>query len=166
MTVGAAINQAPELFKMAILGVPFVDVVGTMTDASIPLTASEWEEWGNPNERKFFDYMKSYTPMSNVKKGATYPTVFLLGGLYDPRVQYWEPTKFAATLRHTQGPESGPVCLKIDMSAGHFSASDRYKYLRETAFDYAFLLDQVGLVSHADNVDEPTLHVQSSSISE
>ena len=93
--------------------------------------------------------------MSNVKSGATYPSCLLLGGLHDPRVQYWEPTKFAATLRHTQGAESGPVCLKIEMSAGHFSASDRYKYLRETAFDYAFLLDQVGLVSH-DDVDETT----------
>jgi oligopeptidase B len=103
--------------------------------------------------------MMEYSPMSNVKKGATYPSCLLLGGLHDPRVQYWEPTKFAATLRHTQGKESGPVCLKIETSAGHFSASDRYKYLRESAFDYAFLLNQVGLVSH-DIVDERTSDVQ------
>ena len=148
MLVGSTINQAPELFKAAILGVPFVDVVCTMTDASIPLTAVEWEEWGNPNEVKFHQYMMEYCPMQNVQK-ATYPSCLLTGGLHDPRVQYWEPSKFVATLRHTQSPDSGPVCLKMDLSAGHFSASDRYKYLRELAFDYAFLLDQVGLVEES-----------------
>uniref|UniRef100_A0A7S4IWH5 Prolyl endopeptidase n=2 Tax=Odontella aurita TaxID=265563 RepID=A0A7S4IWH5_9STRA len=147
LLIGASVNQAPELFKAAILGVPFVDVVCTMIDARIPLTVVEWEEWGNPNEKKFFDYMMQYSPINNVKNGATYPSCLLTGGLHDPRVQYWEPSKFAAELRHRQGPESGPVCVKIDMSAGHFSASDRYKYLKELAFDYAFLLDQLGLAS-------------------
>lgn len=145
LLVGASINQAPELFKMAVLGVPFVDVVPTMIDASIPLTAVEWEEWGCPNEEKFFDYMMEYSPINNVKAGAKYPACLLTGGLHDPRVQFWEPSKFAATLRHTQGDDSGPVCVKMDMAAGHFSASDRYKYYKELAFDYAFLLDQVGL---------------------
>ena len=84
--------------------------------------------------------------MQNVKKGATYPACLLTGGLHDSRVAFWEPAKFAATLRNGQGSESGPVCLKLELSAGHFSASDRYKYLRELAFDYAFLLDQRGLV--------------------
>ena len=171
LLIGASINQAPELFKMAVLGVPFVDVVCTMIDASIPLTAAEWEEWGNPNEEKYFQTSKSprsliadehlaasntdslciavmeYSPMQNVKP-SRYPACLLTGGLHDPRVQYWEPAKFAAELRHTQAPDSGPVCLKIDMSAGHFSASDRYKYLRELAFDYAFLLDQMGLAAN------------------
>ena len=146
LLINASINQAPELFKVAILGVPFVDVVPTMIDASIPLTALEWEEWGNPNEEKFFEYMMSYNPLTNVKR-AKYPACLLTGGLHDPRVQYWEPAKFAAELRHSQAPELGPVCLKIDMSAGHFSASDRYKYLKEKAFDYAFVLDQVGLAN-------------------
>ena len=145
LLIGASINQAPELFKMAVLGVPFVDVVATMIDASIPLTAVEWEEWGCPNEVKYFKYMMEYSPINNVKKGAKYPSCLLTGGLHDPRVQFWEPSKFAAELRHTQGEGSGPVCVKMDMAAGHFSASDRYKYYRELAFEYAFLLDQVGL---------------------
>lgn len=145
MLIGASINQAPELFRAAILGVPFVDVCCTMVDASIPLTIVEWEEWGNPSEEKFHKYMMEYSPMENVQKGKKYPACLLTCGLHDPRVQFWEPAKFAATLRHLQSPDSGPVCLKTDMSAGHFSASDRYKYLRELAFDYAFLLDQVGL---------------------
>lgn len=88
--------------------------------------------------------------MQNVQK-ARYPSCLLTGGLHDPRVQYWEPAKFAAELRHSQEAEgSGPVCVKMDMSAGHFSASDRYKYLKELAFDYAFLLDQVGLVPNRE----------------
>ncbi|KAI2509322.1 Prolyl oligopeptidase [Fragilaria crotonensis] len=145
LLIGASINQAPELFKMAVLGVPFVDVVPTMIDASIPLTAVEWEEWGCPNEAKFFNYMMEYSPINNVKKGAKYPSCLLTGGLHDPRVQFWEPSKFAAELRYSQGEGSGPVCVKMDMAAGHFSASDRYKYYKELAFDYAFLLDQVGL---------------------
>lgn len=147
LLIGASINQAPELFKAAILGVPFVDVVATMTDSSIPLTCGEWEEWGNPNEEKFFDYMMGYSPINNVKEGGKYPACLLTGGLHDPRVQYWEPAKLTAELRHKQNSEeSGPVCLKLDMSAGHFSASDRYKYLKELSFDYGFLLEQLGLV--------------------
>jgi len=143
LLIGATINQAPHLFKVAILGVPFVDVVPTMIDETIPLTVVEWTEWGNPNEEKFLDYMLSYSPINNVQKDANYPACLLTGGLHDPRVQYWEPAKFAAELRFKQGADSGPVCLKIDMAAGHFSASDRYKYLKELAFDYCFLLDQL-----------------------
>jgi len=145
LLIGASINLAPELFRAAILGVPFVDVACTMIDSTIPLTVVEWEEWGNPNEEKFKEYILGYSPMENVKEGAVYPACLLTGGLHDPRVQYWEPSKFAATLRHFQSQESGPVCVKIDMTAGHFSASDRYKYLKELSFDYAFLLDQLGL---------------------
>lgn len=145
LLIGASINQAPDLFRAAVLGVPFVDVACTMVDATIPLTVVEWEEWGNPNEEEFFEYMMSYSPMNNVREGGVYPACLLTGGLHDPRVQYWEPAKFAAELRHKQSEKSGPVVLKIDMAAGHFSASDRYKYVRELAFDYAFLLDQLGL---------------------
>jgi len=107
-----------------------------------------WEgasEWGNPNEKKYFEYMMSYSPMNNVQKNAKYPSILLLGGLHDPRVAFWEPTKMAQTLRHEQGKHSGPVCLKVEMSAGHFSQSDRYKYLESKAFDFAFLLNEVGL---------------------
>mmetsp|Transcript_17994 Transcript_17994/g.20382 ORF Transcript_17994/g.20382 Transcript_17994/m.20382 type:complete len:910 (-) Transcript_17994:51-2780(-) len=147
LLIGASMNQDPSLFKAALLGVPFVDVVPTMIDASIPLTIVEWEEWGNPNEEKYHQYMMDYSPINNVQQGATYPACLLTGGLHDPRVQYWEPTKFASEIRHQSNKEfrKGPVCLKIDMTAGHFSASDRYKYLKELAFDYAFLLDQLGL---------------------
>ena len=145
LLIGASVNQAPDLFKFALLGVPFVDVVCTMIDASIPLTVVEWEEWGNPNEEKYHDYMMSYSPINNIQNGIKYPSMLLTGGLHDPRVQYWEPSKYVATLRHAQGDNSGVVCQKIDMTAGHFSASDRYKYLKELAFDYAFLLDQLGL---------------------
>ena len=146
LLIGASMNQDPELFKAALLGVPFVDVVPTMIDASIPLTVVEWEEWGNPNEEKYHQYMMEYSPINNVRKGAKYPSCLLTGGLHDPRVQYWEPSKFAAEIRHqSDSATSGPCCIKIDMAAGHFSASDRYKYLKELAFDYAFLLDQLGL---------------------
>jgi oligopeptidase B len=98
----------------------------------------------NPNEIKYFEYMKSYAPLENVQN-VTYPSMLLLAGLFDPRVQYWEPAKFAATLRYEQHPSSGPVLLRTDMASGHFSASDRYNHLKQKAFDYAFLLDQVGL---------------------
>eukprot|EP00537_Pseudo-nitzschia_pungens_P017448 CAMPEP_0172403752 /NCGR_PEP_ID=MMETSP1061-20121228/60540_1 /TAXON_ID=37318 /ORGANISM="Pseudo-nitzschia pungens, Strain cf. pungens" /LENGTH=846 /DNA_ID=CAMNT_0013138277 /DNA_START=1 /DNA_END=2541 /DNA_ORIENTATION=+ len=146
MLVGSSINQAPELFRVAILGVPFVDVVSTMTDSTIPLTSGEWVEWGNPNEEKYFQYMMDYSPMNSVRASAKYPSCWLTGGLHDPRVAYWEPAKFAATLRHANPENENPICLKLDLSAGHFSASDRYKYLRELAIDYSFLLDQLGLV--------------------
>jgi len=145
LLIGAAINQAPELFKVAILGVPFVDVTCTMTDSTIPLTSGEWVEWGNPNEELYHQYMMEYSPMNNVQKGKKYPSCWLTGGLHDPRVAYWEPAKFTATLRHANPGNENPVCMKLDLSAGHFSASDRYKYFRELAYDYAFLLDQLKL---------------------
>jgi len=87
LLIAASLNEAPELFRVAILGVPFVDVLCTMVDSTIPLTAVEWEEWGNPNEQKFFQYIKDYSPMNNVKKGAKYPSCLLTAGLHDPRVQ-------------------------------------------------------------------------------
>ena len=145
LLIGAAINQAPELFKVAILGVPFVDVVCTMTDSTIPLTSGEWVEWGNPNEALYHQYMMDYSPMNNVLTGKKYPACWLTGGLHDPRVAYWEPAKFTATLRHANPDKDHPVCMKLDLSAGHFSASDRYKYYRELAYDFSFLLDQLKL---------------------
>mmetsp|Transcript_38696 Transcript_38696/g.83369 ORF Transcript_38696/g.83369 Transcript_38696/m.83369 type:complete len:862 (+) Transcript_38696:40-2625(+) len=145
LLIGASINQDPELFRVAILGVPFVDVAVTMTDASIPLTTGEWIEWGNPNEEKYFQYMMDYSPMNNVQTGKKYPSCLITGGLHDPRVAYWEPTKFAATLRHANPDNENPVCMKVDMSSGHFSASDRYEHYRGLAYDYSFVLDQLGL---------------------
>ncbi len=101
---------------------------------------------GNPNEEKYFQYMMEYSPINNVQKGRTYPSCWLTGGLNDPRVAYWEPAKLTATLRHENPDNPNPICMKMDLSAGHFSASDRYKYYKELAADYAFLLNQLNLV--------------------
>ena len=114
-----------------------------MSDASIPLTTEEWEEWGNPNEATYYDYMRSYSPIDNVQPDATYPSVLIVSGLNDPRVAYWEPAKWAQVLRATIA-NGDDVLLKMDLAAGHFSASDRYRYLRELAFDFAWLLDKLG----------------------
>ena len=157
LLIGAAINQAPQLFRVAILGVPFVDVVCTMTDSTIPLTSGEWVEWGNPNEEKYHQYMMEYSPMENVQEGKQYPSCWLTGGLHDPRVAYWEPAKFTATLRHANPDSKNPICMKLDLSAGHFSASDRYKYYRELAYDYSFLLDQMNLAASENGTQNGTL---------
>ena len=143
LLVGNVVNDAPELFKAALAGVPFVDLMVTMCDSSIPLTCEEWEEWGNPNEEKYHDYMMSYSPIQQVKTGVKYPAMLLCSGLNDPRVAYWEPTKWAQVLRSrvTNGED---VLLKMDMAAGHFSANDRYKNLRERSYEYAWLLEQLG----------------------
>lgn len=143
LLVGNVVNDEPSLFKAAIAGVPFVDLMVTMCDPSIPLTCEEWEEWGNPNEEKFHSYMMSYSPIQQVRTGVKYPALLLTSGLNDPRVPYWEPTKWAQVLRErvTNGDD---ILLKMDMAAGHFSASDRYKKLRQQAFEYAWLLDQHG----------------------
>lgn len=148
LLVGASLNQRPDLFRAAILGVPFVDVTCTMIDATIPLTVAEWSEWGNPNEEKYFDYITSYSPINNVKDGSVYPTCLITGGLNDPRVQYWEPAKYCAELRHRISDDSGPILLKMNMDSGHSSGSDRYKYFRDFAFDYAFLLYAMGCTLH------------------
>jgi oligopeptidase B len=141
LLIGAAVNMRPELFKCAIADVPFVDVLNTMCDPTIPLTVGEWEEWGNPNEKSYFDYMQSYSPYDNVKKQA-YPAMLVNGGLNDPRVPYWEPAKWVAKLRAMK-TDSNALLFKTDMSSGHFSASDRYKYIKETAVEYSFILDQL-----------------------
>ena len=112
-----------------------------MGDASIPLTTEEWEEWGNPNEAKYYEYMRSYSPIDNVREDVPYPKMLIVSGLNDPRVAYWEPAKWAQVLRH-EVANPNDVLLKMDLAAGDFSAADRYRYLRELAFDYAWLLDQ------------------------
>jgi len=140
LLVGNAVNDAPDLFAACVAGVPFVDLMTTMCDPSIPLTTEEWEEWGNPNSAEYFDYMLSYSPIDNVKAGKTYPAMLLVSGLNDPRVAYWEPAKWAQVLRH-EVANPNDVLVKMDLAAGHFSAADRYRYLRELAFDYAWLLD-------------------------
>ncbi|KAL3662449.1 hypothetical protein V7S43_012307 [Phytophthora oleae] len=148
LLMGAVLNLRPDLFTAAIAGVPFVDVMNTMSDASIPLTTGEWEEWGNPNEKEYFQYMLSYSPYENVKQQA-YPNILITSGLYDPRVAYWEPTKWAAKLRDMKSDQN-EVLLKMDLSSGHFSASDRYHYLKEKAFDLAYLLDHLKAIKESD----------------
>lgn len=144
LLMGAVLNMRPDLFKAAIAGVPFVDVMNSMCDSSIPLTTGEWEEWGNPNEEKYFEYMLSYSPYENVRPQA-YPNLLVTSGLYDPRVAYWEPTKWVAKLRDANTNTSSEILLKMDLDSGHFSASDRYHYLREKAVDIAYILDQLNL---------------------
>ena len=124
-----------------------------MCDPSIPLTTEEWEEWGNPNEAKYHDYMMSYSPIDNVREGVPYPKMLIVSGLNDPRVAYWEPTKWAQVLR-AKVPNGDEVLLKMDLAAGHFSAADRYRYLRELAFDYAWLLEALGKADAAPEVPE------------
>ncbi len=143
LLMGAVINLAPELFRAAVAGVPFVDVVSTMLDDSIPLTVGEWEEWGNPRDETFYHYMVSYSPYDNLVAGE-YPAILATSGLNDPRVQYWEPTKWVARLR-TLKRDGRPLLLKTNLGAGHSGASGRYDYLREVAFEYAFILDQLGV---------------------
>lgn len=143
LLMGAVTNMRPDLFKAVVAKVPFVDVVNTMLDDSIPLTVIEYEEWGNPHEKTSYDYMMTYSPYDNVR-AQDYPNLLITAGLNDPRVQYWEPAKWTARLRALK-TDDNTLLLKTNMGAGHGGASGRYDKLRETAFDYAFLLDTVGV---------------------
>lgn len=143
LLVGVVVNQRPDLFKAAVAQVPFVDIMNTMLDASLPLTTSEWIEWGNPNEKKDFEYMLSYSPYDNVKK-QRYPAMLIQASLHDSQVPYWEAAKWAAKLREYK-TDDNPLLLKTNMGAGHGGASGRYDALREAAFTYAFILWQMGL---------------------
>ena len=142
MLMGAVTNMRPDLFKAVIAQVPFVDVLNTMLDASLPLTTSEYIEWGNPNEKPAYDYMKKYSPYDNVHK-ANYPAMLVKVSLNDSQVPYWEGSKLVAKLRDYK-TDNNPLILKVNMGAGHGGASGRYDAIRETAFDYAFVLWQVG----------------------
>jgi oligopeptidase B len=143
LLMGAVINSRPELFKVVLAAVPFVDVVTTILDTSLPLSALEWEEWGNPNDKTYYDYMKSYSPYDNVKP-QDYPNILITAGLNDSRVKYWEPAKWTAKLRELK-TDNNILLLKTNMGAGHGGASGRYESLKETAFEYAFVLDCLGL---------------------
>jgi oligopeptidase B len=141
LLMGAVINMRPDLFKGVIAEVPFVDVVTTMLDPSIPLTTSEYDEWGNPNDRTFYDYMLSYSPYDNV--GARdYPNLLVTTSLQDSQVQYWEPAKWVAKLRATKH-DSSRLMLRTYMQGSHGGVSGRYRRFEETAFLYSFLLDLV-----------------------
>jgi len=137
LLVGACLVMRPDLFKTVVAGVPFVDVMATMSDPSLPLTTPEWEQWGNPNQQIHFDNMIKYCPYSNIKN-AIYPNILALGGLHDPRVAYWEPAKFIAKIREFNSGNNLSL-LKIEMDEGHFGGMDRYKYWKEIAYQYAFV---------------------------
>ncbi len=143
LLMGAVVNMRPDLFRAVLSHVPFVDVMNTMLDASLPLTVAEYEEWGNPNEAEAFAYMRSYSPYDNLAEGA-YPAMLVKTSLNDSQVMYWEPAKYVAKLRGLKTNKT-PLLLHINMDAGHGGASGRYDYLKEIAFDYAFLLRELGV---------------------
>ncbi|HVF46198.1 MAG TPA: S9 family peptidase [Pyrinomonadaceae bacterium] len=143
LLMGAVVNQAPELFKAVIAQVPFVDVMNTMLDESLPLTTGEWIEWGNPNDKKAWDYMITYSPYENIK-AQKYPNMLIEVSLNDSQVPYWEGAKWAAKLREMK-TDNNVILLKTNMGAGHGGASGRYDRLKEIAFDYAYALTQVGI---------------------
>jgi oligopeptidase B len=145
LLMGAVVNLRPDLFRAVLSHVPFVDVMNTMLDATLPLTVPEYEEWGNPNEETYFKYMLSYSPYDNLKP-MTYPAMLVKTSLHDSQVMYWEPAKYVARLR-TLKTDKNPLLLVTNMEAGHGGASGRYDYLKEIAFDYAFLLRELGILS-------------------
>ena len=144
LLMGAVANLRPELFRAIVSHVPFVDVMNTMLDASLPLTVPEYEEWGNPNEEAYFRYMLGYSPYDNLQ-AMSYPAMLVKTSLHDSQVMYWEPAKYVARLR-TLKTDSNPLFLVTNMQAGHGGFSGRYDYLKEIAFDYAFLLRELGIV--------------------
>lgn len=143
LLMGAVINQAPELYRGVVAQVPFVDVVTTMLDDSIPLTTGEYDEWGNPNEKVYYDYMKSYSPYDNIEAKA-YPNMLVTTGLHDSQVQYWEPAKWVAKLRELK-TDDNLLLLETNMEAGHGGASGRFEALKEVALEYAFILKLEGI---------------------
>jgi oligopeptidase B len=145
--MGAVANMAPQDYKVIIAQVPFVDVVTTMLDASIPLTSNEWDEWGNPLDRKYYDYMLSYSPYDNIERKA-YPSLFVSTGLWDSQVQYYEPTKYVAKLRAMK-TDSNPLVFRINMEAGHGGKSGRFERYHSVAEYFAFMLSQLGVASEA-----------------
>lgn len=139
LLMGAVINMRPELFRVMVTRVPFVDVINTMLDPTIPLTVMEYEEWGNPEEKEYYNYMKTYSPYDNVER-KDYPHILITAGLNDPRVQYWEPAKWTAKLRAMK-TDNNWLLLKTDMGSGHAGKSGRFEYLKQIALQYTFILD-------------------------
>jgi oligopeptidase B len=144
LLMGSVVNMRPDLFRAVLSHVPFVDVMNTMLDATLPLTVPEYEEWGNPNEESYFSYMLSYSPYDNLK-AESYPAMLVKTSLHDSQVMYWEPAKYVARLR-TLKTDDHALLLVTNMQAGHGGSSGRYDYLKEIALDYAFLLRELGLV--------------------
>ncbi len=143
LLMGAVINMRPDLFKGVVAAIPFVDVLTTMLDETIPLTTGEYDEWGNPNEKKYYDYIKSYSPYDNVEK-KDYPNLLVTTGLHDSQVQYWEPAKWVAKMRDMK-TDNNLLLLYTNMGAGHSGASGRFRAYKEIALEYAFFLKLLGI---------------------
>jgi|TARA_B110000116_G_scaffold245315_1_gene236326 oligopeptidase B len=145
LLISAVVNMEPDLWKGAITAVPFVDVVTTMLDSSIPLTSNEWDEWGDPREEEYYHYMLSYSPYDQIEK-KKYPNILVTSGFFDSQVQYWEPLKYVAKLRDFwEG--NNKLYLYMNMDAGHGGKSGRFKIYKEIALEYAYLLDLVNIKS-------------------
>lgn len=156
LLMGSVTNMAPEMFRAILAEVPFVDIMNTMLDPSLPLVVNEYEEWGNPTKKEDFDYMLSYSPYDNLKTGVQYPAIFATGGIHDPRVKYWEPAKWVAKLRHIAAQnavdtapakriDSRVILLKTELEQGHMGASGRFDALKDVALRYAFFLKELGV---------------------
>jgi oligopeptidase B len=143
LLMGAVSNMAPEKYRAIVSQVPFVDVVTTMLDASIPLTTNEYDEWGNPEDKTYYDYMLSYSPYDQLAAKA-YPAMFVGTGLWDSQVQYWEPAKYVARLR-AKKTDNNLLVFRTNMEAGHGGKSGRFQRFHEVAEYYSFLLDQLGV---------------------
>ncbi len=144
LLMGAIVNLRPDLYRAIVSHVPFVDVMNTMLDPTLPLTVPEYEEWGDPNQKDAFEYMLSYSPYDNLETNA-YPAMLVKTSLHDSQVMYWEPAKYVAKLRTLKSDEHHLI-LHTNLTAGHGGASGRYDYLKEIATDYAFLLRELGVV--------------------
>jgi oligopeptidase B len=153
LLMGAIANIAPQDYRVIVSQVPFVDVVTTMLDASIPLTTNEYDEWGNPAQQQYYDYMLSYSPYDQIKRQA-YPAMFVGTGLWDSQVQYYEPAKYVARLRAMK-TDSNPLLFRTNMEAGHGGKSGRFQRYRSTAEYYAFMLHQLGAASGPAKAPEP-----------
>jgi len=143
LLIGAAINLRPELYRGVIANVPFVDVVTTMLDESIPLTTGEFDEWGNPKDEEYYHYMLSYSPYDNVEAKA-YPSILVTTGFHDSQVQYWEPAKWVAKLREMK-TDNNLLLFQTQMDYGHGGASGRFQWIRDLAMEYAFIFDHLGI---------------------
>jgi oligopeptidase B len=143
LLMGAVVNMRPDLWKGILAGVPWVDVITTMLDPSIPLTTGEFDEWGDPSKKDYYDYMLSYSPYDNVE-AKDYPAMLVTTGYHDSQVQYFEPAKWVAKLRALK-TDDNLLIFHINMEGGHGGVSGRFRRLRETALEYAFMLDLVGI---------------------
>jgi oligopeptidase B len=143
LLMGAVTNMAPTMWRGIISAVPFVDVITTMLDETIPLTTFEFDEWGNPKNKEYYDYMKSYSPYDNVER-KDYPNILVTTGYWDSQVQYWEPAKYVAKMRDYK-TDNNLLLMWCNMDAGHGGKSGRYEYLKEIAMEYAFMLDLAGI---------------------